>query len=333
MRTRIRKAEGKTIIPGLGTYPAHYEQELFRESSYPGSNNCHHRKMVSACTGTITGPGHTYPGARMVNADGYSHRAFSDPRLHRFLADLFRSVAWEDLPSSSKVGLIQLLAELDDSILIFTKKFWKELSYGSFTWGVLPFVNDLQALLGRIEPLINAINGDFSWENESSFEVTLPPIVGWPEIIISNGKLRRTGKLVPPAGINILGYFDHLGFHPDVSTAWDLVPFSFLVDYLFPIGDFLDNLSQRGWTRFITFDGWTTIKYEIAHSTYADSQANFNSVNYGVKADWDMFTRTRHISVLEVPQTKKDLDISVPTLRQMMNLLYVDRSNRGASRR
>lgn len=36
-------------------------------------------------------------------------------------------------------------------------------------------------------------------------------------------------------------YLDYIGFYPDLSTLWNMLPFSFLIDYVVPIGDALEG--------------------------------------------------------------------------------------------
>jgi hypothetical protein len=40
---------------------------------------------------------------------------------------------------------------------------------------------------------------------------------------------------------------DMIGIYPDVKALYDAIPFSWLVDWFFPIGDLIDSRVQRGW--------------------------------------------------------------------------------------
>lgn len=69
------------------------------------------------------------------------------------------------------------------------------------------------------------------------------------------GDLAFSGKITTHYSCKITGhinsnslqeFLDYIGFYPDISTLWDALPFSFLVDYFLPIGD---SLQQRSWVQ------------------------------------------------------------------------------------
>jgi len=233
--------------------------------------------------------------------------------------EMVNDLDWKKLRYSNEFGLIQFIAELDETLLTFTKKFWAEFSYGSFTWGILPFVSDIKAILSQIKRLqekydqfdgmeyTDIIKEDFDYEFLSSPHSRTYQVTG-------TIKCSNRGLIFPPAlfdtdGIDIAALYDLLGFQPSLSTAWDLIPLSFLVDYLLPVGDFLDNLkSSEGWTRHCLFRGWSSTKITArvengkltANYGYAPVKSNFlireysrkyrtailNDITYKPKINW-----------------------------------------------
>jgi hypothetical protein len=232
--------------------------------------------------------------------------------------DYRSSFDWGKLPSSSEFGIIQFFAELDDTIGLFALRFWKSLSYGSFTWGVMPFINDLKALIKSIENLEKDLSR-FSYEDSTEIEVPdFDQREGKYGFVTSYGKvkLRKTGlgdiSFQHPGSV----FLDRVGFQPDLATAWDLVPLSFVVDYLIPIGDWLDSLRPGGWVQVMYFTGWITIKYDCTVTHY-NLDYSPSSHTYDMK----VFSRYHSNDVLVVETKTPDFD--VPSFRQLFNILYI----------
>lgn len=234
------------------------------------------------------------------------------------------SIDWEKLPTSNKFGIIQFFAELDDTLLMFTKKFWKQLSYGAFTWGVLPFVSEVQALLEQIENLKNGFPKDCYYEDSRSYDDS----VEW----ISDGfstrhvdctqTYRLTGTVYYPSlsELGIPALYDIIGFQPSLSTAWDLVPLSFVVDWVIPIGSFLDSLkTSHGWIQYLYFGGYSTRKVEGQFYTkFCGSSAKSRVL------DFTYFQRAPINDVLPVGVVEQPTDwLKFPSFSQLFNILYI----------
>jgi hypothetical protein len=66
---------------------------------------------------------------------------------------------------------------------------------------------------------------------------------------VSDLKFRATMDFtyhIPDLGkfTKILGAMDKLGINPDLSDLWEVIPFSFVVDWIFDIGSFLEEKAQ-----------------------------------------------------------------------------------------
>lgn len=238
---------------------------------------------------------------------------------------------WNKLPSSTKAGIIQILAELDNTVGMFAKSFWASLNYGSWTWGVMPFVSDLVAVANAVKNIGTNLS-DFDYEDQ--FTLELPPD-DIPTIIYEGkpakydgqlwlggeAKVRYTGKadmsFQHPGSIAL----DWLGFHPDLATAWELVPFSFVVDYLYPIGDFLEQFRQGGWVKTVYFSGWQTVKITGSVEYHHDFPGY---TGYRGVSQYSSFTRYPGGFVLVADSTPDfALEFQIPSFREMFNMLYL----------
>jgi hypothetical protein len=248
----------------------------------------------------------------------------------------------QKLLTSSDFGALQALAELDDTLGILTTKFWRELSYGSITWGILPLVNDIQALAEQINNLAKRQDNNLQdYEDEytisMSGEYEVP--VGLRTLLVDiSGDIvqRKTGTTTTPSGAPLLEIFDRVGFHPDAATAWDLVPLSFVVDYLIPIGDYLEKASNRGWIKVVNFSGWDTARFEgtVTFKGRVSSPYTGELISYGAEEKGsfglEIFSRSRSLgAILSDEDIRPPLpSIHVPNLRQLINTAYLAGSRR-----
>lgn len=291
----------------LNSYPISHE--TFHESAFPGSNSCLHQK-----SGFTSGAG--FSPAFNVNIRVNNQMCsfvFEDflPLLDGKVSDF----NWNKLPSSSQFGIIQILSELDDTIALFTRKFWSQLSYGSLTWGVIPFVSDVKAVLTAVENLSRDLS-KFSYEDEVRVPVALEKRYSPYDLhsFVGEAVVRHTGfgDLSFQNEASVL--LDRLGFHPDLATAWDLVPLSFVVDYLIPVGDFLEGFRQGGWVKCLLFNGWRTIK--------VTGRWTINHHSLVLSSDYEGFNRIFRNQLLTA-EIDNQIDFQLPSLREMFNILYL----------
>jgi hypothetical protein len=173
-------------------------------------------------------------------------------------------IFWHKLPTSSEFSAIQFFAELDDTIAIFTRKFWKQLSYGSANWGLVPFVNDVIAFLEVLKSFtIDTSNFDY----KNRYFMHDRPFVVENANDRFEGTFQGMFHLSGQGNIHVSNdaaiWLDRLGVHPDISTFWDLVPLSFVIDWLLPVGAFLDSIVGPGWVRNVHFKGNYSVKWSV----------------------------------------------------------------------
>lgn len=295
--------------------------EYFYESAYPGSNNCRHYRWRGFEKPTLW---QDNPGGIRCYASGITENIVDVD----FLAAINfarPSLNWDKLPTSSKFGLIQLLAELDESILIFGRKFWRSLTYGSFTWGVLPFVSEINQILKSVVRLATDTDGKHPYEDsiilDASGQATALGKQNW-ELI---GTARLSGSVKFDI-TDVRSLLDFVGFQPSLSTAWDLIPLSFLVDYLIPVGSVLDRFSNKGWVTSLYFEGWQTLKYTVRYGCSRKEHGmnpNYHVDNTGFNHVKTYFERNFIKEQVVVDQQDGPAVFEFPSFTELFNLLYV----------
>jgi hypothetical protein len=233
----------------------------------------------------------------------------------------------------SDFELIPFLADWDSTMAMFTKKYLRDLSHGAVEWGIAPFIRDCFALISSLRSLISKFPGStcstvtrqrpliysrpYSSILEESDEVGVVTSV--------DGSTRVHGYVVKWAPkldslLDKLAFLlDKLGVHPDLSTAWDIVPLSFLVDYFLPIGDLLESLHPRGWQDPSShFTGFITHKMFAQTAGYRN-RSGFRFVE--LPCTWKYYSRTY---VINYPiRISKTPAFSTPSLKELFNTAYL----------
>jgi len=236
--------------------------------------------------------------------------------------------------------LLNFVSELDDTLKVFSGKFWNSLSYGSVNWGLLPLYSDLKSLYNTLGTLFSKTKsfddqlGNFSSVVNRRFAPvdidTTDPTTGLRYkgrvTIRARGSISMDLPLDKYRNLKIL--LDELGVHPDLKTIWDLIPLSFLADYYIPIGDVLEGLHPRGWYNpQVDFSGYFTIKGTIAVQPRLTSQGVPGSLHTISEFDYptyNIYTR-RRISFSTVTRKPVVVNWGAPDLsfRKIFNSLYV----------
>lgn len=350
MRSRSRFQGYKLYNTNHGaTYNMSLDNTTIYESNYPGSCNCEHWLVQPCSPGTVWDcaigrwelqgrPGFVYRGAGTANGLSVG----SPLGIIAMVKNLAPSpqLNWNKLLSSSELGLIQILAELDETIAMFTKKFIKQLSYGSVTWGVLPFVSELKATIQAIQRSLNrAVDAFQRYEDELTeggkekytFSYTYSRYTFEIEY---EAVLRHSGSITLPDGSLYLEILDRIGLHLNPETAWDLIPFSFVADYFLPIGQWLQTISNKGWIKAVMFEGWRTLDITGTYSG-VDLQPVFpqrsDAGNYTCDCSaqthkFSYFVRTRlsNSVLLDLPPDVSDFEgVGSGDLLELFNTFYL----------
>jgi hypothetical protein len=331
----------QTAIPTI--LYAHGCLEYMQEVSFPGPCSMVHLTVSKMCGGNFIRDGYEYRTERFPwgfllvtswqeDPDppiGLNDAPLYDvPFIWKIVQDVISKhqddLNWSSLPSSTEFGLIQFIAELDDTIGQFSIGFVKKLfslkdGWGSFEWGILPLVSDITGLIDAYKKRNIDMN---HFPIESQYTARSNDFGS--HVLISEILIRHTGyasSLADP----YLEFLDRIGLKFDISIVWDLIPLSFVIDYLLPIGDLLGTLSNGGWVRSVEFEGWTTMSYSITYDNDHLSLTGATSIDSSTSAN--VFYRRFNQNVLTVPYfDSSDGDIemfSLPSLRQLWNMVYI----------
>lgn len=323
MRNRTRVIDTKVATRGNPLNSFKSMSASFWESSYPGSCECNHVVYP-----LFNGERFDTVGLLQSTTNWPSLNLQCESAVTGHINANAGQLNWNKIPSSTQAGLIQILAEIDDTIALFTARFWQNLSYGSWTWGVMPFVQDLCAVATAVSNLSKNLN-DFSYEDtyQSSKEYLIYEDYQLSVYCTVDTVFRLTGRGNSEYAPPINRALDWLGFHPDLATAWDLIPLSFVVDYLLPIGDYLQSFRQGGWVKALYFYGWFTTNSNL------QLRMAYKPPFYGDET-WTKGTSFRRMLYSDVLTPKEPgfpggtLTLQIPSFQQMFNMFYIAASRR-----
>lgn len=275
---------------------------------------CDHRKLIS--------PGGTF----IAGSNVFANWAFSEQIPWGLLQQYGRSQAHIglDFQENNTFELLPFLADWDSTLAMFSKKFFRELSYGAVTWGVMPLLSDLSSLCNSLEDIRGGILQSYNkvlgkkishripWTHKIDYGANVHTADGYTTIF---GNVSGDIALPDSPAKAFAAFMDEIGFHPDLKTAWDVIPLSFVADYFLPIGDFLESLSPRGWFNptFVVSGGYS-VKFTVKQT----------------KVGYDSCTWTNY---LRVPQTLNlgsrpvvQPKFESPSFRELFNSLYLGTS-------
>lgn len=157
-------------------------------------------------------------------------------------------------------NLINFLLELDDFKTLFER--WQGVSQFWLRWsfGISPMIEDAKAVAKQLYNQATRLNG-LAEKLERGFRAGTkkgPMKFTYVYDTGSQGELEWTisGTITLRWTCFVQGFFhgslvsrflDAIGFYPTFSTAWNAVPFSFIIDYFIPIGDALAS-QESSWS-------------------------------------------------------------------------------------
>lgn len=299
-------------------------------------NPCFHVSTIAPFTGNLV----SHPSFRIYTED-MCRADIAMLSLESFFANVIPDIPLKvSFNRNDDFELLSFIGELDDTLAIFTKKFYKELSYGSVNWGLLPFVSDVKSLYSTGSDYVNGKQASELHKITSSDQSRTHRYEGShydqfgrrysvDGVLCYHGSFSRVG--VVNDRLDALSIFlDELGVHPDLATVWNLVPLSFILDYFVPVGDFIESLHPRGWFEpEFRFNGYVSFKGTmVLHRDPIGAYQPYYSTSY------DVYCRDVLGTIIGIRKPVPLPSFEAPDAKQLFNLAYVDggRSGRNARR-
>lgn len=200
--------------------------------------------------------------------------AMSYNSLKRFQVDEAARHLGVDLHLRKRNRLERRARQFNDGTK-FAANSWLEYKFG---W--LPLLSDVY---GAAEMLAKVHNPDYNIQTVTArHQVALEP--SWTRTNYgTSGKMTDEGRGVINAHIklrfrphtSLLGTLPNMGLNDPLLLAWELLPYSFVVDWFLPIGDYLSSLTARQGVTFV--DGYIAYKAHLtSNRTVSDVYDNGN---------------------------------------------------------
>lgn len=241
---------------------------------------------------------------------------------------------WKKLPTSNQADILTALAEFDDTIAMFGKKLASSLSYGGYKWGWTPLLSDISAINDAANNVKNSVldgnRRSAPYNATDAYTAKSTPFWdgGYEVRQTAEVKVKFTGEISYEN--DICSFYDFMGFHPSPKLLWDLVPMSFAIDYVLPIGDALSNITpSRGWVKYANFTGWRVTTVKLSTERVPKLGPNGQKPNVSLKSS-TITTEDKRVSrsycrslTLEQKDIKKDLSFKMPTIEQAFDIGYL----------
>lgn len=210
--------------------------------------------------------------ARIANVVTLDHY----PLIHRIKKEHFGNLAMKASKkfNSNTGNMIEFLKDLRHAKQLIPKlknlRSLKGLSgeYLAFKFGVLPTISD-------IKTIVNAVKARGPYFDKNGFETYS---AGHTEeyregdVTVTSKQQLKLAILNEDRGlVEIVHRLDNMGLFPTFENVWDLIPYSFVVDWLVDVGGFLERVDtrlrlQNHDIRYVTMSHKTVTKSELTPS-------------------------------------------------------------------
>lgn len=157
--------------------------------------------------------------------------------------------------------------------------------YVDWSFGIAPFIDDIKNISTRFDSSIAAINSRLDAYSRpvpislaQTYHIGATDVLGvypstYTEIDFQgevkcafNGTLHVELPILSRYNRDYTIWLDQIGLHPDLSTVWEAVPFSWMIDWFVPIGNYLEGLSESWLSPQLIFNGSSHCTYTFSGS-------------------------------------------------------------------
>lgn len=230
--------------------------------------------------------------------------AFAQARIFRdaarekmgdFEAAVKAKIIKDDLLQSDRFSIINFFLELRE--IGSMCKALDKYRYVDYSFGIAPLIDDIKNISNRLTQSIDTINGRLD-----AYSKPIPlslvrtyhtggtiPVGAFPNTetyVNYNLTVKCSFKGTIHVELPILSrynrdytlWLDQIGFHPDLATVWEAIPFSWLIDWFIPIGNNLESMSGTWLNPTIIFNGSSSCTYQVSST---------HDVNYATTISFD----------------------------------------------
>jgi len=213
---------------------------------------------------------------------------------------------------NDRYSSINFFAELGDVGTIF--KSLKKYQYVDWSFGIQPMIGDISTALTALDDWTERTNRFLAQlrnpKNVTGSMNLAIPVGGrlttgqyqhidiTSTVIIVRCRYKFGLRVITPTLINDNLLRDRLlldaqGFHPDLTTVYEAIPFSWLVDWVVPFGDYLQHISHNWFEPAVVLHGsfsvkaQTTLRFKAFH-LYGDRYRASDESTYS----WTYYKRS-----------------------------------------
>lgn len=194
-------------------------------------------------------------------------------------------------------------------------------SWLAFAFGFRPLAQDVYGAIQILDKGLRAGPAPYIFNTRLTKDLTKETI-GSPSSERFSGQLICSGRVRVVVTDPVLYQLEQLGLTNPALVAWELVPFSFVVDWFVPINSYIQNIFPPQGVDFV--DGYTYTKVEGTAQYWTQFYDLSGSLTWDTSAsEWTKMKNRKVLSSWPTPSLiVPDLSLSKQKVATGMSLLY-----------
>jgi hypothetical protein len=155
-------------------------------------------------------------------------------------------------------------------------------SYLTYKFGIAPTLSDAEDVSAKVKPLYERLTSGSLFTEQTGHGKVVVSLeegndLGVPPCYVT---LRATVRVRPNPDslVTALITADTMNLLPTLSNVWDIVPFSFLLDWFVPVGSYLNVVDAQAKILFV----------DVAYAVYTISVSEYFSNQLGSSLGWSV---------------------------------------------
>lgn len=157
--------------------------------------------------------------------------------------------------------------------------------YVDYQFGIAPMIGDIKNISNGLSSSISAVNARLdSYRQPQAFRSKFKSVIpfsfpGGTQVttattqglisleVVMKGFMSVELPILSRYNRDYTIWLDQIGFHPDLATVYEAIPFSWMIDWFVPIGNYLESMSSSWLNPQINFTGSISTKYTFSGHT------------------------------------------------------------------